>query len=99
MSYTESNYENAVIDIFRNMLGYTYTYGSDMVRDYADPLYSDELLLALRRINPKLPEDALNEAIYKLRNFESGTLLQKNMLFMEYLQNGVSINFFDNDEQ
>jgi type I restriction enzyme R subunit len=26
--------------------------------------------------------DALTEAIYKLKNFETGTLLQKNMVFM-----------------
>ena len=99
MPFTEENYENAVIEIFRDTLGYAYTYGPDVVRDYADPLYNDELLPALRRVNSKLPEAALNEAVYKLRNFESGTLLQKNMLFMDYLQNGVSVNFFDNGEQ
>jgi hypothetical protein len=59
----------------------------------------DELLPAFRRVNPKLPEAALNEAVYKLRNFESGTVLTKNVLFMDYLQNGVSVNFYDSGEQ
>lgn len=99
MSYTEANYENAVIEIFRDTLGYDYTYAPDLARDYSDPLYMDALLPAMRRVNPKLPEAALIEAVYKLRNFEGGTVLQKNVQFMEYLQNGVSVNFYDKGEQ
>ena len=99
MPFTEANYENAVIEIFRDTLGYSYAYGPDIARDYADPLYLDELLPALRRINPKLPEAALTEAVYKLRNFEGGTLLQKNIQFMDRLQNGVSVNYHDQGEQ
>jgi len=75
MAYTEANYENAVIEVFRDTLGYGYAYGPDVARDYAEPLYLDELLPALRRINSKLPESALIEAVYKLRNFEGGTTL------------------------
>ena len=99
MPYTEANYENAVIEIFRDTLGYGCAYGPDVARDYANPLYMDELLLSLRRVNPKLPEVALTEAVYKLRNFEGGTVLQKNVLFMDYLQNGISVHYFDKGEQ
>ncbi len=99
MSYTEANYENAVIEVFRDTLGYSYTYAPDLVRDYSDPLYKDELLPALRHINSNLPEVAITEAVYKLRNFEGGTVLQKNVQFMDYLQNGVSVNYFDKGEQ
>ena len=99
MTFTEANYENAILEVFRDTLGYTYTYGPDVERDYSDPLYMDELLPALRRINPKLPEAAISEAVYKLRNFEGGTVLQKNMRFMDYLQNGVSVNFYHDGEQ
>ncbi|MCE5287562.1 MAG: type I restriction endonuclease subunit R [Pelosinus sp.] len=99
MAYTEANYENAVIEVFRDTLGYGYTYAPDLARDYTDPLYTDQLLSALRRVNPKLPEVALYEAVYKLRNFEGGTVLQKNVQFMDYLQNGVSVNYFDKGEQ
>ncbi len=31
MPYTEANYENAVIEVFRNALGYDYAYGPDVV--------------------------------------------------------------------
>lgn len=99
MAYTEANYENAVIEVFRDTLGYGYVYAPDLARDYTDPLYIDELLPALRCVNPKLPEAALIEAVYKLRNFEGGTVLQKNVQFMDYLQNGVSVNFYDKGEQ
>ena len=58
-----------------------------MERDYHSPLYEDVLLPSLQRISKSLPMDALTEAIYKLKNFETGTLLQKNMVFMDYLQN------------
>lgn len=99
LSYTEANYENAVIEVFCDTLGYDYVYAPDLARDYSDPLYMDELLPALRRVNPKLPEAALSEAVYKLRNFEGGTVLQKNIQFMDCLQNGVSVNYHNKGEQ
>ena len=99
MSFTESNYENAVLQLFREQLGYPYLYGPDVARDYHSPLYEDILLPCLRRVNPSLPLEALNEAVYKLQNFESGTLLQKNMVFMDYLQNGVPVKYFMDGEE
>lgn len=97
--YTEANYENAVIEVFRDTLGYDYVYGPEVMRDYADPLYSEELLSSLQRVNPRLPEVAITEAVFKLRNFEGGSTLKKNIQFMDYLQNGVSVNYFDGKEQ
>ena len=63
MSFTESNYEKAVLQLFTETLGYSYAYGPDIDRDYHDPLYEDLLLPALQRINPGLPMEALNEAV------------------------------------
>ena len=97
--YTESNYENAVLQLINEGLGYNYVYGPEVERDYHSPLYEDVLLPALQRINKGLPMEAVNEAIYKLKNFESGTLLQKNMVFTDYLQNGVPVKFFANGEE
>ena len=97
--FTEAAYENAIIELFRDTLGYSYAYGPDVTRDYADVLFSDEILKALHQVNPKLPETALSEAVGKLRDFGSGNLLQKNRLFMDYLQNGISVNYYDSGEQ
>lgn len=99
MPYAESNYENAVLQLFTDELQYNYAYGPDVARDYHSPLYEDILLSCLQRINPALPLDALNEAIYKLKNFEAGTPLQKNMTFTDYLQNGVPVKYFENGEE
>jgi type I restriction enzyme R subunit len=88
-----------VIEVFRDTLGCGYAYGPDVARDYSAPLYTDEILPALRCVNPKLPEAALTEAACKLRNIEGGTLYQKNVQFMDYIQNGVSVSYHDNGEQ
>ncbi len=99
MPFTESNYENAVLQLFTQTLGYSYAYGPDIERDYHSPLYEDELLPALRAVNPDLPQAALDDAVYKLKNFESGSLLQKNMVFTDYLQNGVPVKFVVKGEE
>ena len=92
MPYTESSYENAIIQLFEEM-GYTHAYGPDVVRDYKVPYYADELTAALYRLNPSLPDDAIADAIYKLTNYENGELVQKNAVFMDYLQNGVEVRY------
>lgn len=93
MPYTESNYENAILQLFTQSLGYAYVYGPDVQRDYHSPLYEEELLPALEAVNPRLPRQALEDGVYKLRNFDSGSLLQKNMVFTDYLQNGVPVKY------
>ena len=42
--YTEADYENSVIELFKNDLGYEYVYGPDIERDFYSPLYQDVLL-------------------------------------------------------
>lgn len=78
MHFTEELYENAIIDLFQNTLGYNYIYAPDLERDFQSPLYCDMLESCLAIINKNLPSDAINETIYKLQNFETGTILQKN---------------------
>ena len=98
MSFNESNYENAVLELLQS-LGYDWQYGPDIIRDYHSPLYEDMLFLSLERINRGLPLAALQEAIYKLKNFETGTLLQKNMVFTDYLQNGIPVKYEEKGEE
>ena len=98
MSYTEANYENAVIQLIEQ-LGYTHVYGPDVVRDYSDPLYSEVLEGSLIAVNPGIPQAAINEALFKLRNIENGKLEQRNIIFTDYLQNGIEVAYFHNGEQ
>jgi len=99
MHYTEADYENAITELFENM-GYTHIHAPDMGRtDFSDPLLDSVLRDSLVKINKNLPLDAINEAIGKLRNFDSGSLVQKNVTFMNYLQNGVPVKYYDKGEE
>lgn len=98
--YTEADYENSVIELFRNDLGYDYAYGPNIDRDFYSPLYEEVLIDSLYRLNRGLPDDAIQDALFKLKNFENGELVQKNAVFMDYLQNGIPVRFFvDGDER
>ena len=97
--FTEANYENSVIELFRNDLGYEYVYGPDIERDFYNPLYEDVLLDSLYRLNRDLPDDAIQDALFKLKNFENGELVQKNVAFMDYLQNGIPVRYFVDGEE
>lgn len=96
--YTEADYENSVIELFCNM-GYDHRYGPNVDRDFYNPLYEDELIASLHRLNRSLPEDAISDAIFKLKNFENGELVQKNAVFMDYLQSGIPVRYFEKGEE
>lgn len=97
--YNEADYENSVIELFKNDLGYEYIYAPDVERDFYSPLYDDVLTDSLRRINRNLPSDALDDALFKLKNFENGSLVQKNAVFTDYLQNGIPVRYFVDGEE
>ena len=99
VGYTEANYENSVIELFRNILGYEHVYGPDIDRDFYSPLYEEVLINFLYRLNKNLPDDAIQDALFKLKNFENGEFVQKNAVFMEYLQNGIPVRYFVNGEE
>ena len=98
MHFTEDMFEQAVIELFENM-GYTHIYAPDMERDYSSPLLDSVLMDSLVKLNKGLPLDAINDAMAKLRDFDTGSLLQKNMQFMDYLQNGVPVKYFEKGEE
>ena len=96
--YTEADYENSIIELFQNM-GYRYVYAPDLERDFRSPLYEEELVSALYRLNSGMPEDAITDALFKLKNFENAELVQKNELFMDYLQHGIEVRYFVKGEE
>ncbi len=97
--YTEADYENSIIELFRNDLGYEYVYGPDVDRDFHSPFYEEVLKDSLYRLNSGLPDDAIQDALFKLKNIENGELVQKNAVFMDYLQNGIPVRFFVSGEE
>ena len=96
--FTEDTYEQAIIELFENM-GYDHIYAPDFDRDYTSPLMDSVLRDSLVRVNRGLSVDAIEEAINKLKTFDTGSLLQKNTIFMDYLQNGITVKFFVNGEE
>ena len=96
--YKEADYENTIIELFQGM-GYQYVYGPDVDRDYQDPFYEIDLEDSIRRINPDMSVNAIHEALFKLRNFENADLVQKNALFMDYIQNGIEVRYLQNGEE
>lgn len=97
--YTEANFENSIIDLFQNNLGYDYLYGPNIERDFYNPLYEEVLLDSLHRLNNGATDDAIQDALFKIKNFENGELVQKNAVFMDYLQNGIPVRYFANGEE
>ena len=98
MSFTESNYENAIIELLQSM-GYTHLYGPDVVRDYSSALYLPELEAALFRLNTHLPSEAIHDARAKIQQLDGGALVQKNEVFTNYLQNGIAVKYFEHGEE
>jgi len=78
---------------------YEYVYGPDIERDFYSPFYEDVLIKSLYRINHGATNDAIQDALFKLKNFENGELVQKNAVFMDYLQNGIPVRYFVDGEE
>ena len=96
--FTEADYEKSVIELFQN-LGYSYIYAPELERDYSCPVLESTLQDCLVKINQNLPYAAIIEAIGKLRDFDAGSLLQRNEIFMNYLQNGIPVKYVEAGEE
>ena len=97
--FREEDYEKSLIELFQNDLEYEYMYGPDIERDFYSPFYEDALIESLYRINHGATNDAIQDALFKLKNFENGELVQKNAIFMDYLQNGIPVRYFVDGEE
>ena len=76
--FTEDSYEQALIAMFSDELGYDYIYGPEIERDFRQPCYVDALEPAIRRINPTIPQEAIDEALRRILHATESTLIQSN---------------------
>ena len=90
--FNEESYENAVLYLLEN-LGYEHIYGPEVERDYRVPFYEAQLAHSLMLVNPNKPAVAIEEAIRRVRDIDTGTLVQKNEKFMDFLQNGIEVTY------
>lgn len=100
--FNENSFEQSVIEQLRDVWEYDYLHGPDVPRTseaYDDIFLPDVIEPALCSINGSLPRQAIQEALEKLKSVEGGTLIQKNKQFMDWLQNGVEVRFFDGKDE
>ncbi len=96
--FTEDSYEQVLIELFQGM-GYQYECGYDVERDFREPYYAQDLQRALRRQNPMLSQDVLDEAFRKITHVNEGTLEQRNEQLMDYMQSGVEVKYAEEGRQ
>ena len=99
---TEDHIEEEALRMLANE-GYEYVYALDIApvsdggngerKKYSDIILIDKLRGALERINPKVPKDAIEEAVKKVVRSESQNLIADNMQFHNFLVNGVDVEY------
>ena len=98
---TESGYENILIGLLKE-LGYEYTHGSEVPRTsplYQDVYITEDFLTTVGRINAELPRVAIETALTQLQDLSGGSVVDLNMIFTTYIQDGVPVRYFIDDEE
>lgn len=97
---TEDQLEQIAIAWFKE-LGYEYEYGPDIAcdgdrperKDYKQVILSGCLCSALKRLNPEVPDFAIEDAIHTLSAISDPTLTNINKIFHKYLIDGVPVEY------
>lgn len=97
--FTEDAYEQTLIALFRDELGYAYECGYEVERDYREPFHREDLLASMRRLNPSLSADAMEQGIKQITNISIGTLEQNNEQFTLWMQNGLEVGYLQDGEE
>lgn len=92
--FIENDYENAIIELFQQELGYSYQFGPDISREYNQVILESEFKMHLTRINPQACKAAVNEAVRKVLLTESPNLIENNKTFHQYLVNGIDVDYY-----
>ena len=100
-AFSEDTYEQALIELFQSLEGnqFRYQYGPDIERDYTNPILDDVLQESLQRINPALPQCAIDDAIKKLHQIEGSSFYECNFKFTQMMQYGIEVQYTDANHQ
>jgi type I restriction enzyme R subunit len=106
MPFTESVIEEAALGWMAD-LNYQVDFGPDLAYDgvkperasYQEVFLPGRLQDALRRINPTLPEEALQEAFRQLTHPDQPALLRNNHVFHRLLVEGIPVDYKDAQER
>ena len=102
----ESALEKAALDWFRE-LGYEYVHGAYIAPDGETPErddYSQVVLVGrlrdvLTRINPGVPDDAIEDALLLVTRPDSPSLIVNNRAFHRMITDGVDVSWREDDHE
>ena len=103
-SVSESTVEAVALD-WLGALGWTVVYGPDIApdtptaerADYGEVVLHGRLRSALARLNPDVPDDALDDAHHRLTRPAGATLEARNRDFHRMVVAGVTVEYADTD--
>jgi type I restriction enzyme, R subunit len=97
---TESTVEDAALEILDG-LGYTILHGPEIApgellaerTEYSDAVLVGRLQQALARINPRVPVEAIEEAVRKILSIQAPNLEESNRRFQRLLTDGINVEY------
>ncbi|WP_283431170.1 type I restriction endonuclease [Neorhodopirellula lusitana] len=100
----EDTVEQAALD-WLSEVGFDVLHGSTIAPDGDDPerasfqnvVLEERLRDAIERLNPRLPSEAVNEALRKVLRPDLPTVIQNNRAFHQRLRDGVEIEYRRDD--
>lgn len=103
-SFYESQLEEATLEWFEE-LGYEIIFGPDIApdgeyperEDYGDVILVERLKEALTRINPKLLDDAIEDALRQIMVPQSPSLIMNNKAFQKMITDGIDVSVKQSD--
>jgi len=95
----ESEIEQISLELLRDENGYVILYGPDLLegaspeRGYSEVVLKNRLRAAINLINPRIPEEAREEAYKKALRTQALTVIDNNEAFHHLLTEGVDVKF------
>ena len=97
-NFCESHLEEATLEWFEE-LGYEIVFAPDIAPDgeypergdYSDVILNDRLKKALIRINPRMPDAALEDAFRQITIPQSPSLIMNNKAFQKMITDGIDV--------
>ncbi|HHY0724895.1 TPA: type I restriction endonuclease subunit R [Haemophilus influenzae] len=88
-------------------LGWEYRYGKDLPvhegefarGDLGGVIFIEQLRAAVHKLNPKLPESAVDSVVKSAAKSDIGDLVVRNQAFYKLLRDGVWVEYTQNGEQ
>ena len=88
-------------------LGWEYRYGKDLPvhegkfarGDLSGVVFVEQLREAVRKLNPQLPESAVDSVVKSATKSDIGDLVVRNQAFYKLLRDGVRVEYTQNGEQ